>query len=48
MNEKFNWRRVLAFTPVTVALAFLTVYGPNVVPHYWWACSWSFYFSRFS
>jgi hypothetical protein len=34
MNEKFNWRRVLAFTPVTVALAFLTVYGPNVVPHY--------------
>ena len=34
MDVKFNWRRFLAFTPVTVALAFLTVYGPNVMPHY--------------
>jgi hypothetical protein len=34
MDVKFNLRRVLAFTPVTVALAFLTVYGPNVMPHY--------------
>jgi hypothetical protein len=34
VDEKFNWRRCPAFTPVAVALAFLTVYGPNVMPHY--------------
>jgi uncharacterized membrane protein YfcA len=34
MNGGFNWRRFLAFMPVTVALAFLTVYGPEILPHY--------------
>ena len=34
MNVGFNWRRFLAFTPITVALAFLTVYGPEIIPRY--------------
>jgi hypothetical protein len=34
MYGEFNWRRYLAFTPVTVALAVLSVYGPRVMPVY--------------
>lgn len=34
MNLEFNWRRLLAFTPVMVVLAALTVYGPDVMPRY--------------
>jgi hypothetical protein len=34
MYEGFNWRRVLAFAPVMVALALLTVDGPHFIPHY--------------
>ena len=34
MYEGFNWRRVLAFAPVAVALALLTVSGPHFMPRY--------------
>jgi hypothetical protein len=34
MNDKFNWRRVLSFAPVMIALAFLTVDGPSFIPRY--------------
>ena len=30
----FNWRRFLAFMPVTVGLALLTVYGGRLMPRY--------------
>ena len=34
MNRDFNWRRLLAFTPVMIGLAVLTVYGPDILPRY--------------
>ena len=34
MYDGFNWRRVLAFTPVTLALALLTASGSHFMPHY--------------
>jgi uncharacterized membrane protein YfcA len=34
MNHEFNWRRFLAFIPVTVALAVLTAYGREIMPQY--------------
>lgn len=33
-NWEFNWRRFLAFIPVMVGLAVLTVYGPDILPQY--------------
>jgi uncharacterized membrane protein YfcA len=32
MKRPFNWRRFLAFTPVTVALGLLTAYGRDIMP----------------
>jgi hypothetical protein len=34
MYEGFNWRRVLAFIPVVIALALLTVNGSHFMPRY--------------